>query len=35
MKHFSGFGSGFTVHHAKLDADTLLNFAISRRQNET
>jgi hypothetical protein len=25
-KHFSGFGSGFTELHAKLDADTLLNF---------
>jgi hypothetical protein len=35
MKHFRGFGSGFTELHAKLDADTLLKFAIHRRQNET
>jgi hypothetical protein len=35
MKHFKGFGSGFTKFHAKLDADTLLDFAIHRRQNET
>jgi hypothetical protein len=35
MKHFRGFGSGFTELHAKLDADMLLNFAIHRRQNET
>jgi hypothetical protein len=34
-KHFKGFGSGFTELHAKLDADTLLDFAIHRRQNET
>jgi hypothetical protein len=34
-KHFSGFGSGFTERHAKLDVDTLLNFAIHRRQNKT
>jgi hypothetical protein len=34
-KHFKGFGSGFIKLHAKLDADTLLNFAIYRRQNET
>jgi hypothetical protein len=27
-KHFKGFGSGFTELHAKLDADTLLDFAI-------
>jgi hypothetical protein len=26
---------GFTELHAKLDADTLLDFAIHRRQNET
>jgi hypothetical protein len=25
----------FTEFHAKLDADTLLDFAINRRQNET
>jgi hypothetical protein len=35
MKHFRGFGSGFTELHAKLDIDRLLNFAIHRRQNET
>jgi hypothetical protein len=35
MKHFTGFGSGFTELHAKLDADKLLNFAIHRRQNGT
>jgi hypothetical protein len=29
------FGSGFTELQAKLDADTLLDFAIHRRQNET
>jgi hypothetical protein len=34
-KHFKSFGSGFTEFHAKLDADTLLDFAIHRRQNET
>jgi hypothetical protein len=34
-KHFKGFGSGFTELHAKRDADTLLDFAIHRRQNET
>jgi hypothetical protein len=34
-KHFRGFGSGFTELRAKLDADTLLDFAIRRRQNET
>jgi hypothetical protein len=33
MKHFMGFSSGFTELHAKLDADTLLNFAI--HLNET
>jgi hypothetical protein len=26
-KHFKGFGGGFTELHAKLDADTLLDFA--------
>jgi hypothetical protein len=34
-KHFKGFGRGFTELHAKLDADTLLDFTIHRRQNET
>jgi hypothetical protein len=33
MKHFTGFGSGFTELHAKLDTDILLDFAIHRRQN--
>jgi hypothetical protein len=32
--HLNSFGSGFTELHAKLDADTLLDFAIYRRQNE-
>jgi hypothetical protein len=31
MKHLKGF----TELHAKLDADTLLDFAIHRGQNET
>jgi hypothetical protein len=35
MKHFKSFDSGYTKLHAKLDADTLLDFAIHRRQNET
>jgi hypothetical protein len=35
MKHFKGFGRGFTKLRTKLDADTLLNFAIHRTQNET
>jgi hypothetical protein len=35
MKHLKGFGSGFTELHIKLDADTLLDFAIHRRQKET
>jgi hypothetical protein len=35
MKHVKGFRSGFTELHAKLHADTLLNFAIHRRRNET
>jgi hypothetical protein len=26
--HFKGFGSGFTEHHSKLDADTLLHLVI-------
>jgi hypothetical protein len=34
-KHFKSFDSGFTKLHAKLDADTLLDFAIHSRQNET
>jgi hypothetical protein len=33
-KYFKDFGSRFTELHAKLDADTLLDFAIHRRQNE-
>jgi hypothetical protein len=35
MKHFKGFSSGRTELHTKLDADTLLDFAIHHRQNET
>jgi hypothetical protein len=35
MKHFKGFGSGSTELHAKLYADTLFDFAIHHRQNET
>jgi hypothetical protein len=35
MNHFKGFTSGFTELHAKLAADTLLDFAIHLRQNET
>jgi hypothetical protein len=34
-KNFKGFGSGFTELHTKLDADTLLDFAIHCRQNKT
>jgi hypothetical protein len=34
MKHFKGFGNGFTELHAKLDADTLLDFATGRRQKK-
>jgi hypothetical protein len=34
-KHFTGFGSGFTELHAKLDSDTLLNFAVHHRRNKT
>jgi hypothetical protein len=34
-KHFNGFSSEFTKLHATLDADTLLDFAIHRRQNKT
>jgi hypothetical protein len=35
IKYLEGFGRGFTELHAKLDADTLLDFAIHRTQNET
>jgi hypothetical protein len=35
MKHFKGVSSRFTELHAKLDANTLLDFAIHRRQNKT
>jgi hypothetical protein len=35
MKHFKGFGGGFTELDAKFVADTLLDFAIHRRQKET
>jgi hypothetical protein len=35
QKDFRDFGSAFTKLHTKLDADTLLEFAIHRRQNET
>jgi hypothetical protein len=31
MKHFKGFGSRFTELQAKVDADTLLDFAIHCR----
>jgi hypothetical protein len=34
MKHFKGFGSGFTKLHAKLDADTSLDFAIHHVQKQ-
>jgi hypothetical protein len=34
-KYYKGFGNGLTKLHAKLDADTLLDFAIHCRQNET
>jgi hypothetical protein len=34
-KHFKGFGSRYTELRARLDADTLLNFVIHHRQNET
>jgi hypothetical protein len=33
MKHFMGFGSGFTELHAKHDADMLHDFAIYHKQN--
>jgi hypothetical protein len=35
MKHFEGFGSGFSELHSKPDEDTLLDFAIHLRQNKT
>jgi hypothetical protein len=35
MKHFKGFGCGFTELHAKLGADMLLSFAIHCGKNET
>jgi hypothetical protein len=34
-KHFKDFSSGFTELHTKLNADTLLDFVIHHRQNET
>jgi hypothetical protein len=34
-EHFRDFGGIFTELDVKLDADTLLNFAIYHRQNET
>jgi hypothetical protein len=35
VKHLKGFSSEFTGFHTKLDTDTLLDFAIHHRQNET
>jgi hypothetical protein len=35
QEEFQRFDSRFTELHAKLNADTLLDFAINRRQNET
>jgi hypothetical protein len=35
MKRIEGFSHGFTELHTKLDADTLPDFAIYHRQNET
>jgi hypothetical protein len=35
LKHFKGCGSGFTELDENFYAQTLLNFAIHRRQNET
>jgi hypothetical protein len=35
MKHFKGFGRGFIKLQTKLDEDTLLDFAIHRRQKKT
>jgi hypothetical protein len=34
MKHFKGFSRGFTKLHAKLDAVTLLDFAVHCSQRE-
>jgi hypothetical protein len=34
MEHFMGLSSRFTELHAKLDADTFLDFAILCRQNK-
>jgi hypothetical protein len=34
MKHFKGFGCGFTELQAKFDADTLLDFASHHKQNK-
>jgi hypothetical protein len=34
-KHFKGFAGEFIELHAKLDADTLLDFVIHHRQKET
>jgi hypothetical protein len=34
MNHFEGFDSRFTELRVKLDAGTLLDFAIHHRQNE-
>jgi hypothetical protein len=31
IKYFRGFGTGCTEFHAKVDADTLMDFAIHRR----
>jgi hypothetical protein len=33
-KHFKDFRSGFTELHAKLDEDTLLDFAIHRKKKK-
>jgi hypothetical protein len=33
-KYFKGFGSGFNELRAKLNADTLLDFAVHRRRHE-
>jgi hypothetical protein len=33
IKHFKGFGSGFTKLHAKLDADRLLSYPLWINQN--
>jgi hypothetical protein len=34
-EHFRALNIGFTELHTKLDADTLLSFAIHYRQNKT